>query len=119
MSFIPEVDTESLGFLPQQFLSKMSATAKYNITKEVMTFLEFYARNAWNQVFAVAAIKIRVLTVFLILENLTFSSIMSNTSLRQFSSGYPNTEKRVENMTHSRVFLMKFKVIGCPKKHCL
>jgi len=26
------------------------------------------------------------------------------------SSGYPNTEKRVENTTHSRVFLMKFEV---------
>ena len=28
------------------------------------------------------------------------------------SSGYPNTEKRVENTTHSGVFLTKFKVFG-------
>ena len=28
------------------------------------------------------------------------------------SSGYPNTEKRVENMMHSRVFLTKFDVFG-------
>ena len=28
------------------------------------------------------------------------------------SSGYPNTERRVENTTHSRVFLTKFKVFG-------
>ena len=28
------------------------------------------------------------------------------------SSGYPNTEKRVENMMRSRVFLTKFEVFG-------
>ena len=28
------------------------------------------------------------------------------------SSGYPNTEKRVENTTHSGVFLTKFEVSG-------
>ena len=28
------------------------------------------------------------------------------------SSGYPNTEKRVENKMHSGVFLTKFKVFG-------
>jgi len=28
------------------------------------------------------------------------------------SSGYPNTEKKVENITGSRVFLMKFEVFG-------
>jgi len=28
------------------------------------------------------------------------------------SSGYPNTERRVENVTYSGVFLMKFKVFG-------
>ena len=35
------------------------------------------------------------------------------------SSGYPNTEKRVENTTCSRVFLMKFEVFGNPMKHGL
>ena len=35
------------------------------------------------------------------------------------SSGYPNTEKRVENTTCSGVFLMKFKVFGWPMKHSL
>ena len=35
------------------------------------------------------------------------------------SSGYPNTEKRVENMTHSGVFLTKFEVFGEPMKHSL
>ena len=29
------------------------------------------------------------------------------------SSGYPNTEKRVENTTRSEVFLTKFEVFGC------
>ena len=28
------------------------------------------------------------------------------------SSGYPSTEKTVENMMRSRVFLMKFEVFG-------
>ena len=35
------------------------------------------------------------------------------------SSGYPNTELRVENMTRSRVFFTKFEVFGKPMKHCL
>ena len=34
-----------------------------------------------------------------------------NTS-NSVSSGYPNTEKRVENTTRSGVFLMKFEVFG-------
>ena len=36
---------------------------------------------------------------------------ISNTS-DSVSSGYPNIEKRVENMTPSRVFLTKFEVFG-------
>jgi len=32
---------------------------------------------------------------------------------------FTNTEKRVENMTCSRVFLMIFKVFGNVVKHCL
>ena len=32
------------------------------------------------------------------------------------SSGYPNTESRVENTTRSRVFLTKFEVLGKPMK---
>ena len=35
------------------------------------------------------------------------------------SSGYPNTEKRVENTTRSGVFLTEFEVFGWPMKHCL
>ena len=35
------------------------------------------------------------------------------------SSGYPNIEKRVENMTRSGAFLTKFEVLGWPMKHCL
>ena len=31
---------------------------------------------------------------------------------RQCLTTFPNTEKRVENMTHSGVFLMNFKVFG-------
>ena len=45
-------------------------------------------------------------------------SNISNTS-DSVSSGYPNTEKRVENTTRSRVFLTKFEVFGYPMKHCL
>ena len=36
---------------------------------------------------------------------------ISNTS-DGVSSGYPNTEKRVENTTRSGVFLTKFEVFG-------
>ena len=39
------------------------------------------------------------------------SSNISNTS-DSVSSGYPNTEKRVENTTRSGVFLTKFEVFG-------
>ena len=38
-------------------------------------------------------------------------SNISNTS-DSVSSGYPNTEKRVENTTRSGVFLTKFEVFG-------
>ena len=38
-------------------------------------------------------------------------SNISNTR-DSFSSGYPNTEKRVDHTTRSGVFLMKFKVFG-------
>ena len=38
-------------------------------------------------------------------------SYISNTS-DSVSSGYPNTEKRVENTTRSGVFLTKFEVFG-------
>ena len=40
---------------------------------------------------------------------------ISNTS-DSVSSGYPNTEKRVENTTDSGVFLTKFEVFGYPVK---
>ena len=40
-----------------------------------------------------------------------FSSNISNTR-DCISSGYPNTEKRVENTTRSGVFLTKFEVFG-------
>ena len=36
---------------------------------------------------------------------------ISNTS-DSVSSGYPNTEKRVENTTRSGVFLTKFEIFG-------
>ena len=39
------------------------------------------------------------------------SGNISNTS-DSVSSGYPNTEKRVENTTRSGVFLTKFEVFG-------
>jgi len=41
----------------------------------------------------------------------TISSNISNTR-DAVSSGYPNTEKRVENTMRSGVFLMKFEVFG-------
>ena len=45
-------------------------------------------------------------------------SNISNTR-HSVSSGYPNTEKRVENTTRSGVFSTKFEVFGKPMKHCL
>ena len=47
-----------------------------------------------------------------------FSCNISNTR-DKVSSGYPNTERRVENTTRSGVFLTKFEVFGYPMKHCL
>ena len=49
----------------------------------------------------------------LILEAVQTGTIrnISNTS-DSVSSGYPNTEKIVENTTRSRVFLTKFEVFG-------
>ena len=41
----------------------------------------------------------------------SFSCNISNTR-DSVSSGYPDTEKRVENTTRSRVFLTKFDVFG-------
>ena len=41
----------------------------------------------------------------------SFSSNISNTR-DSVSSGDPNTEKRVEDMAHSGVFLTKFQVFG-------
>ena len=38
---------------------------------------------------------------------------------RRVSTGYPNTEKKVENKKRGRVFLTKFEVFGWPMKHCL
>ena len=49
-----------------------------------------------------------------IVLNFVKGSILSNISNMSdsVSSGYPNTEKRVENTTHSGVFLTKFEVFG-------
>ena len=47
-----------------------------------------------------------------------FISNISNTR-DSLSSGYPNTEKRVENTTRSGVFLTKLEVFGQPMKRCL
>ena len=46
-----------------------------------------------------------------LLNAMTIISNISNTS-DSVSSGYPNTEKRVENTTRSGVFLTKFEVFG-------
>ena len=48
---------------------------------------------------------------FLIILLFWVLSNISNTS-DSVSSGYPNTEKRVENTTRSGVFLTKFEVFG-------
>ena len=59
-----------------------------------------------------------VLVTYLDKYILFMSGNISNTS-DSVSSGYPNTEKRVENTTRSGVFLTKFEVFGYPMKHCL
>jgi len=46
------------------------------------------------------------------------SNNISNTR-NSVSSEYPSTEKRVENATHSGVFLAKFEVFGQLMKHLL
>ena len=45
------------------------------------------------------------------LASKSFACNISNTS-DSVSSGYPNTEKRVENTTRSGVFLTQFEVFG-------
>ena len=53
-------------------------------------------------------------------HDLTIEYTLSNISNTRdsVSSGYPNTENRVENAMCSGVFLTKFKVFGLPMKHC-
>ena len=58
------------------------------------------------------------LVILFLSKELTVSCNISNTR-DSVSSGYPNTEKRVENTTRSGVFWTKFKVFGQPMKHCL
>ena len=50
----------------------------------------------------------------LVVVALIFQSMISNISNTRdsVSSGYPNTEKRVENTTRSGVFLTRFEVFG-------
>ena len=49
-----------------------------------------------------------------------FSASCNISSTRNsVSSGYPNSEKRVENTTRSRVFLARFEVFRQPMKHSL
>ena len=51
--------------------------------------------------------------------HLRYNSCNISNTRDSVSSGYPNTEKRVENTTRSGVFLTKFEVFGLPMKHCL
>ena len=44
----------------------------------------------------------------------SFEVIYQTREMSSVSSGYPNTEKRVENTTRSGVFLTKFEVFGYP-----
>jgi len=50
-------------------------------------------------------------TVIRLLQGTVHVIIISNMR-DNVSSGYPNTERRVENMMHSRIFLIKFEVFG-------
>ena len=54
----------------------------------------------------------------ILLERVGFLCNIANTS-DSVSSGYPNTEKIVDNTTRSGVFLTKFEVFGYPIKHGL
>ena len=74
----------------------------------------------------ILALLLEKLSFLDILGNLDVSTLEKNLLLMNFdsrvsnisntsdgvSSGYPNTEKRVENTTRSGVFLTKFEVFG-------
>ena len=53
----------------------------------------------------------RRLEIFVLVVIYLFSSNISNTS-DSVSSGYPSTEKTVENTTRSGVFLTEYEVFG-------
>ena len=74
--------------------------------------------NVWNNLYFVArnvvcgsVWHLWLLIKGLIVRQADVRSNISNTS-DSVSSGYPNTEKRVENTTRSGVFLTKFEVFG-------
>ena len=54
---------------------------------------------------------LKKMNIYAFCWNESFPCNISNTR-DSVSSGYPNTEKRVENTTRSRVFLTKFEVFG-------
>ena len=72
-----------------------------------------YITGGFLAALAASAIKILVI-IFKDIEPGCISGFISNISNTSdsVSSGYPNTEKRVENTTRSGVFLTKFEVFG-------
>ena len=63
----------------------------------------------WVVILFSASYRSWVVVIFKFYILYCFSCNISNL-INSVSSGYPNTEKRVENMTQSGVFLMKFEV---------
>ena len=58
-----------------------------------------------------AGVALATKTVYPSIQIIVSLSVISNTR-GSVSSGCPNAEKRVENTTHSGVFLTKFEVFG-------
>ena len=79
----------------------------------MLTYVKYYAGDYDTAVFHLGFVASGFTIAVYGSPLATVVSNISNTS-DGVSLGYPNTEKRVENMTHSGVFLTKFEVFGCP-----
>ena len=77
----------------------------------LLTYVKYYAGDYDTAVFHLGFVASGFTIAVYGSPLATVVSNISNTS-DGVSLGYPNTKKRVENMTHSGVFLTKFEVFG-------
>ena len=98
-----------LGFYFSVFFSVLLST--YQILKAVFDHISntstfFKISTPLRVVFSTLS------SVFRDMVERSLSFLITSNTRDSVSSGYPNTEKRVENTTRSGVFLTKFEVFG-------